>query len=99
MFVLSALTYALLGATISWASPAPTTSGLLDRTPPANDSVVPPTTDLGINCEGSFLCGRGSGSASSELVSMIQNLADDAWYDNGQQIGAIFSHKTLTLLS
>ena len=89
------LTYALLGATISWASPAPTTRGeVLDRTPPMNDSVVPPTPDLGINCRGSFLCGRGSGSASSELVSFINNMADDAWYNNGQLIGARFTHTT-----
>jgi hypothetical protein len=94
MLVLPALTYALLGATISWASPAPT-SDVLNPTDPANDS-VPPTPDLGINCRGSLLCDvQGTGGESSQLVSFINGIADDAWYNNGQQIGASFYMEVL----
>jgi hypothetical protein len=88
MFAILALTYALMGAMISWASPAPAqTSDALNPTDPSTDSAVPPTPDLGINCRGSLLCDLGSGGESSQLVGFIREIADDAWYDTGQQIG------------
>jgi hypothetical protein len=91
MFVLPVLIPAFLGATISWASPAPTTTSDILNTPgPANDSVVPPTPDLGINCRGSLYCSYGEVSASADLTSWILGISDDAWYNNGQQIGASF---------
>jgi hypothetical protein len=100
MFVLPALTYALLGATISWASPTPiTASDVLNPTDPTDDSAVPPTPDLGINCRGSLFCDLGGeGGESSQLASFINNITDNAWYNNGQLIGASFIHRAIGLL-
>ena len=91
MFVLPTLVYALLGATIAWASPAPTAP-----TPKPTDAVVPPTPDLGINCRGSGYCDRGKAGSTWELVAYISQISDNAWYNNGQQIGAVvFFHNVV----
>jgi len=81
MFVLPTLVYTLLGATMALASPAPTRKSV--------DAAVPPTPDLGINCNGSGFCDWGKVGATSELVGYINQISDDAWYNNGQQIGAV----------
>ena len=91
MFVLPTLVYTLLGAAIAWASPTPT--------PKPTDAVVPPTPDLGINCEGSFYCDWGKVGSTSELVGYISQISDDAWYNDGQQIGAVvFFFCTMSLV-
>jgi hypothetical protein len=81
MFVLPTVVYTLLVATVAWASPAPI--------PKPTDAVVPPTPDLGINCRGSGYCDWGKVGSTSELAGYISQISDDAWYNNGQQIGAV----------
>jgi hypothetical protein len=49
--------------------------------------VTPPVANLGINCRGSFACDLpGQGGIANSLVQYIQQISDDAWYDNGQHI-------------
>ena len=91
MFVLPTLVYTLLGATIAWASPVSTVT-----TPKPTGAVVPPTPDLGINCDGSGYCNWGKVGSASELVGYIYEISDNAWYNNGQQIGAVvFLHNVV----
>jgi len=80
MFVLPTLVYTLLGVTIAWASPAPT--------PKSANAVVPRD---GINCKGNGECGGSSEDATPSwtLVGYINQISDDAWYKDGQQIGAV----------
>jgi len=88
MLALPTLVNALLMATISWAAPVSDLGATEDIGHPAKYSAVPPTPDLGINCRGSFQCGLVRSGASSELARYIAQIPDNAWYNNGQQIGA-----------
>jgi hypothetical protein len=55
---------------------------------PANGTeVTPPVANLGINCRGSSNCGLTTvDGIANRLVEYIQQIPDDAWYDNGQHI-------------
>nr|PNR29513.1 hypothetical protein PHYPA_028207 [Physcomitrium patens] len=43
-------------------------------------------SELGINCRGSFICSEGRGNEASILVSYINNIDPNRWYQNGQHI-------------
>jgi len=43
----------------------------------------------GVNCKGSSRCNGASYSTSQDLVTLISQIRDDAWYKDGQQIGAV----------
>ncbi|KAF9058193.1 killer toxin [Panaeolus papilionaceus] len=44
---------------------------------------------IGINCQGSGRCGEASTTASNDLNRFIQNIPDDKWFNNGQQIACV----------
>ncbi|KAJ7137842.1 Kp4-domain-containing protein [Mycena epipterygia] len=75
MFVIK-ITFPLLALALSTANGA--------FAAPANGAAV--VTDFGINCEGSSICKGKSAHVASLLVGYIDGIADDAWYNNGQQI-------------
>ena len=87
MFILSTFGYVLIGATISWASPALITAGDVSNSQIANHTNE--QRELGINCRGQWHCAgwRGRESGTRFLTDLIGQLRDDIWYSNGVIIG------------
>ena len=85
MFALLIFMYTLLGAAIVLASPTPAVNGLNARSIEHTARKAP-----GANCNGNVLCLSASAGAS-DLVGFIDNIQDDAWFDNGAQIGTSLS--------
>ncbi|KAL4886884.1 Kp4-domain-containing protein [Aspergillus karnatakaensis] len=54
-------------------------------------SLLTTTTALGINCRGSSDCGLSSAPSMGEIVSIIEEIPDNAWYNNGEHITCIAS--------
>ncbi|KAL4908781.1 killer toxin [Aspergillus multicolor] len=46
---------------------------------------------LGINCRGSSDCSLTDAPSLGEIVSLIEEIADDSWWDNGEHIACIRS--------
>jgi hypothetical protein len=97
MLILRALSYILLGATLSWASPSLISSGDISTIQAANYTTVQTARyDLGYNCAGSGFCGPTDNRGISFIVMLFfAFISDDDWYDNTKQIGANFLHGTI----
>jgi hypothetical protein len=98
MLILPTLSYTLLGAAISWASPAPIAGGDVSNVQSTNPTELRREAPAGTNCHASADCDDNQWpheSASQFLAGLIQQLPDDYWYQNGFQIGASLLHKAI----
>ena len=84
MFALPIFMYTLLGAAIALASPAPAVNELNAR------SIEGRAGAYGANCDGNSLCLLAKHGAS-DLVDYIDQIPDNKWFGDGDQIGASLS--------
>ena len=92
MFILPTLIYALLGATLSWATPSPVVRRDILSVPVLNHTAVQDARDQSVNCHGGMGCSIQSviGDGLDGLGSLVGKIQDDDWYNNKKQIGAGF---------